>query len=190
MLMISGSPIMAVEGRLVRVCEDNSNLVSFVALGAGEKVCENAVILIAGLTDGFMALAYTESLSRALLAANHSLVMVNLSSSWSQFGFRSLRTDCEDLEKHVDFLKARFGFRRIALLGHSTVMRHGKPEITCHVSAIILKGAVSDREAMMAGPGANQVLEMKKEAEQLKLENNGELILSRRLFGAPITANR
>ena len=188
---------MAVEGRLVRVCEDNSNLVSFVTLGAGEKVCENAVILIAGLTDGFMALAYTESLSRALLAANHSLVMVNLSSSWSQFGFRSLRTDCEDLEKHVDFLKARFGFRRIALLGHSTgaqdalyFMRHGNPEITCHVSAIILQGAVSDREAMMDGPGANQVLEMKKEAEQLKLVNKGELILSRRLFGAPITANR
>ena len=187
----------SVEGRLLRVCKENPNLVAFVALGVDQKPARNALVLIPGLTDGFMALAYTEPLSRALLAIDYSLVMVNLSSSWSQFGFRSLQTDCEEVEKHVTFLKAQFGFDHIALLGHSTgaqdalyLMRHGKPDITCHVNCIILQGAVSDREALDAEFGATEVLQIKEEAEKLKSEGKGELMLSEKLFGAPINANR
>ena len=185
------------EGRLVRVCEDNPNLVSFVTLGAGQEVCKNALVLIVGLADGFLALAYTEPLSRALLAEDYSLVMVNLSSSWSQFGFQSLAADCEELEKHVSFLKTRFGFGKIVLLGHSTgaqdvvyFLRHGKPELTSLVTAIIFQGAISDREAMAIEPYASQLPSMKKEAEKLQLSGKGECLLCDRLLGAPITANR
>jgi pimeloyl-ACP methyl ester carboxylesterase len=187
----------SVDGRLVRVCEENPNLVAFVSLKEGGKACRNAVVLIGGLGDGFMALAYTEPLSRTLLAADYSLVMVNLSSSWSQFGFRSLATDCAELETHVTFLKTRFEFRNIVLLGHSTgaqdalyFMRHGKPDATRLVSAIILQGGISDREAMTTGPSGSQIPRIKEEAEKLELAGKGESILPGRLYGAPITASR
>ena len=65
---------MAVDGRLVRVCDENPNLVAFISLNADQKVCTNALVFVAGLTDGFMSLPYTESLSRALLAVDYSLV--------------------------------------------------------------------------------------------------------------------
>ena len=183
-----------VDGKLVRVCEENPNLVAFVTYGAGREVCKNALVLIAGLTEGFLALAYTEALSRALLGEDYSVVMVNLSSSWSQFGFKSLSTDCRELEKHVSFLKTRFGVGKIVLLGHSTgaqdvvyFLRHGKPATTSLVNAVILHSGVSDREFMAT---EQYVSPMKEEAERLKSDGKGEGLLSNRLFGAPITANR
>ena len=156
-------------------------------------MCGNALVLIAGLGHGFMALAYTEPLSRALLAVDCSLVMVNLSSSWSQFGFRTLASDCEELEKHLTFLRSRFRFKKFVLLGHSTgaqdalyFMRHA----TCLINGIILQAGVSDREAMTLEPFASCVPPMLEEARKLESENKGEKILSDRLNGAPITATR
>ena len=107
---------MAVDGRLVRVCDENPNLVAFISLNADQKVCSNALVFVAGLySRRLMTLPYTESLSRAPLAVDYSLVMVNLSSSWSQFGFRNLACDCEEIQQHdVAFLKE---FQKIALLG-------------------------------------------------------------------------
>ena len=186
-----------VEGCLVRVCNENPNLVCFVSLNEGQKVCGNALVLIGGLTDGFMSLAYTEPLSRALVAVDCSLVMVNLSSSWSQFGFRTLASDCEELEKHLTFLRSRFGFKKFVLLGHSTgaqdalyFMRHAEQAATCLINGIILQGCVSDREAMRLEPFASCVPRMLEEAKRLESENQGERILSERLYGAPITATR
>lgn len=183
----------AVQGSLVRVCEENPNLVCFVSLNEEQKVCRNALVLVCGIGEGFMTLEYTEKLSQALLAVNYSLVMINLSSSWYQFGFRSLASDCEELEKHLTFLKTRFEFEKFALLGHSTgaqdalyFMRHAKPDVTCLVNGIILQGGVSDREAMTLEPFASLVPPMLDEAKK----NKGDAILSDRLLGAPITAYR
>ena len=188
---------MSVEGTLVRVCDDNPNLVAFVAFGEDRQVCRNAVVLIAGLTEGFMALAYTEALSRALLPADYSLVMVNFSSSWSQFGFRSLAQDCGELEKHVSFLKTRFHFDKVVLLGHSTgaqdtlyLMRHGKSSVTCLVSGIVLQSGVSDRDGLAMEAFASQVSRMKNEARELMSAGKEDAILSEGHFGAPITAKR
>ena len=188
---------MAVDGRLVRVCAENPNLVAFISLNTDQKVCSNALVLVAGLTDGFMTLPYTESLSRALLAVDYSLVMVNLSSSWSQFGFGSLACDCEEIQKHVAFLKERFEFQNIALLGHSTgsqdalyFLRYGKPVVTSLVSGIILQGGVSDRDGMKLEPFASQISQMIAEAKKLESEKKEESILSTRFIGAPITAYR
>lgn len=189
---------MSVEGQLLRVCDESPNLVAFVAKKAGQKVCSNALVLIPGLTDGFMALAYTESLSRALLAADYSLVLVNLSSSWYQFGFKSLASDSVELEKHLTFLKKRFGFDKIALLGHSTgaqnalyFLRHGKPEAASLMNGVILQGGVSDRDILLKMEEfASQIPPMMKEAKRLESEKRGESVLSERLIGAPITANR
>lgn len=188
---------MAVEGQILRVCPENSNLVAFVAHTTGQKVCSNALILIGGLTDGFMGLAFTESLSRALLDADYSLVMVNLSSSWYQFGFSSLSRDAEELAKHITFLKTRFGFAKIALLGHSTgaqdvlyFLRHGRTEVTSLVTGVILQGGVSDREDLGMELYASQVPGMIEEAKRLEADGKGDCILSEKLIGAPITANR
>ena len=188
---------MSAVGKLVRVSEENPNLVAFVTLDAGQKACKNALVLIAGLEEGFLGLAYTESLSRALLAEDYSLVMVNLSSSWGQFGFKSLATDCEDLERHVSFLKTRFAFGRIVLLGHSTgaqdvlyFIRHGNPETTSLVGAIILQSGISDREALTIEHFSGQIPQMREEAEKLQSAGKGESILSDRFIGVPITANR
>ena len=185
------------EGQLARVCDENPNLVAFVSMKAGQKVCGNALVLIAGLTDGFMSLPYTESLSRGLLAVDYSLVMVNLSSSWSQFGFRSLARDSEELKKHVAFLKERYDFHKITLLGHSTgaqdalyFLRYGKPEVTSFVSGVILQGGVSDRDGMTMEPFASQIPPMITEAKKLESEKKGESVLSTRFLGAPITAYR
>lgn len=184
----------AIEGCLVRVCNENPNLVCFVSQPEGQKVCSNALILIAGLTEGFMSLAYTEPLSRALVAVDYSLVMVNLSSSWSQFGFKTLASDCEELEKHLAVLRSRFEFKKFVLLGHSTgsqdaiyFMRHARPAATSLINGIILQGGVSDRDAMGMVPFSSKMME---EAKGLESENRGEAILSERLHGAPITATR
>ena len=192
---------MSLEGQLLRVCDENPNLVAFISHGTDRKVCSNALVLIVGpgLTDGFLALAYTEPLSRALLAIDYSLVLVNLSSSWNQYGFRSLASDSRELEQLVPFLKTRYGFRKIALLGHSTgaqdalyFLRYGKPETTSLVNGVILQGGVSDRDAALKmEPVATQVSPMIEEAKTLVSEGKGEIILSERIYGvAPITANR
>lgn len=172
---------MAVEGQLLRVCPENSNLVAFVAYTTGQKVCSNALILISGLTDGFLGLSFTESLSRALLAVDYSLVMVNLSSSWYQFGFGSVPRDAEELAKHVTFLKARFGFAKISLLGHSTgaqdvlyFLRHGTTEVTSLINGVILQAGVSDREDLLGMERyASQMPRMIEEAKKLEADKKG-----------------
>lgn len=188
---------MSVEGRLVRVSQDNPNLVCFVAARESQQLCSNALVLIGGLGDGFMGLAYSEALSRALFSADYSLVMVNLSSSWFQFGFHTLADDCDELEIHVNFLKKRFNFNRIVLLGHSTgaqdalyFMRHGKPNVTDLVNGVILQGGVSDRDGMTIEPYAGRIARMKDEAENLKSAGKENAIMSERIFGGHITAKR
>ena len=190
---------MSLEGQLLRVCDENPNLVAFISHGADRKVCGNALVLIVGLTDGFLARAYTEPLSRALFAIDYSLVLVNLSSSWNQYGFRSLASDSRELEQLVPFLKTRFGFRKIALLGHSTgaqdalyFLRYGKPETTSLVNGVILESGVSDREGLLnKEPYASQLPPLIEEAKKLVSDGKGEIIISERVFGdSPITANR
>ena len=99
----------------------------------------------------------------------------------------------------MPFLKTRYGFRNIALLGHSTgaqdalyFLRYGKPETTSLVNGVILQGGVSDRDAALKmEPVATQVSPMIEEAKTLVSEGKGEIILSERIYGvAPITANR
>jgi len=179
-------------GQLVRFCPEHHHLVAFISHSADQRQCSNALVLIVGLGDGFLSLAYTEPLSLALHRAHFSLVLVNLSSSWSQYGFRSLSSDARELGKLVAFLKT-LGFGKIVLLGHSTgaqdvlyFLRYSESEVTGLVNGIILQGAVSDREGLCG----EEIGPMIDEAKELLAEGKGDAILSRRLGNVPITAYR
>ena len=173
--------------------EEDKNLVGFVSLNENRMVCSNALILVVGLTDGFMSLNYTEHLSSELIKINYSLVQVNLSSSFLQFGFNSLKSDCAELTKLVKKIKQLYRFQRVAMLGHSTgaqdalyFARHG--EAADSLDAIIFQGAVSDRDYLPAME--EETPQMLKEAKKLKEEGKEDALLTEKLFGAPITAYR
>ncbi len=173
--------------------DDDRHLVGFVSSKAGVGgVCRNAMVLIPGLTDGFMVMAYTEHLSSELLKRDYSLVQVNLGSSFMQFGISSLKKDSEELAKLLLVLKEKFKFEKIILLGHSTgaqdslyFLRYS--DEASLVNGIVLQAAVSDRECMGTYEQTPRCLE---EARRLEKEGKLSAILSETVDGAPITAER
>ena len=181
-----------VEGVMFRFSATKTNLVAFVTLNKDRSVCKNALILIPGLTEGFMSMAYTKRLSEEMLVIDCSLVQINLSSSFNQFGFSSLERDCLELTELLRALKERFAFSRVAILGHSTgaqdtvyYLRYG--ELASTVDAAILQGAVSDRDSLITEHYTPSMLE---EATALKAAGNENRIMSQLYADAPITASR
>lgn len=111
----------AMNGKMFSFSPRDKNLLGFMSLRSrGEQPCRNAVVFIAGMTDGFMALPYLPDLSEAMLPLDYSVVQVNISSSFLQFGIKSLQTDCEDLTELVTALKESYKFEKIIFMGHST----------------------------------------------------------------------
>ena len=183
-----------IAGELLRYGEETS-LVAFITHSADRKRCSNALVLVVGLGDGFLSLNYSAALSKHLRAADYDLVLVNLSSSWGQFGFRSLASDACDLGKLVVFLRT-LDFVKIVLMGHSTgaqdvlyFLRHAGPEKTSVVNGVVLQGAVSDRECLLHLM-AEETTPLIEEAKALAASGKEDAILSRRLLDAPITAYR
>ena len=178
---------------MFRFSDDKSNLVSFVSLTKDDhEVCNNAVVLVPGLTDGVMSMKYTQLLSIELLKIDFSVVQVNLSSSFNQFGFSDLKTDCDELTQLMKFIKEKLNFNKIVFLGHSTgtqdalyFVRHS--EASSLVDAIVLQAAVSDRESIHLEPNAAEMLD---EAKKLKQEGKEDAFLTCKLAGAPITVSR
>ncbi|XP_011406884.1 PREDICTED: uncharacterized protein LOC105314416 [Amphimedon queenslandica] len=176
----------------------NGQLLSFVSVlpssnaTAAPNVCNNAVVLIPGLTDGMMSMCYTKSLNAALLSIDYSLVQLNLSSSFYQFGFQDLEQDKSDIQDILNFLKREYKFDKIILCGHSTgcqdilyLLRYG--EVSRLIDGVILQGGVSDRDDILStedGPA------MIAEAEKLKSENKAEYFVTYKHCDAPITASR
>lgn len=177
----------------------NGQLLSFVsvlpsssATATAPNVCSNAFVLIPGLTDGMMSMCYTKSLNSALLSINYSLVQLNLSSSFYQFGFQDLEQDKKDIQDIVKFLKSEYKFDKIILCGHSTgcqdilyLLRYG--EVSPLINGVILQGGVSDRDDILNtedGPA------MIAEAEKLKSENKADHFLTYQHCDAPVTASR
>ena len=180
------------EGIMFRFSATKKNLVAFVTLNKDRKACKNALILIPGLTEGFMSMAYTQRLSEEILALDCSLVQVNLSSSFNQFGFSSLERDCVELTELLRTLKERFAFARVAILGHSTgaqdtlyYLRYG--ELASTVDAAILQAAVSDRDSLLT---EHYTADMIEEAMALKAAGKENKILTQFYADAPITASR
>ena len=178
---------------MYRFSPEDKNLLAFIALKEGQ-LCDNAVVLVPGLTDGFMALNYTKYLCDALV--NYSLVQVNLSTSFYQFGFHSLSQDSTEIGQLMQFLVS-LGFKKIVLLGHSTgcqsslyFLRHSPLAHLVH--GVVLQAGISDRDGLYALM-PDRTERMKREAERLVQEGKRHQILSERYEddrGAPITADR
>ena len=180
------------DGRIFHYCQENKNLVAFVSITEEQQVCSNALILMPGMTEGFMSMSYTKELSAELLKLDYSMVQVNLSSSFMQFGISSLKQDCQELTKLLKTLEKVYKFQKIVMLGHSTgtqdvlyYLRYG--ELSEMVSGVILQGAVSDRDYLTTW---EETPRLKQEADKLMAERKPQALLSERLFGAPITAER
>lgn len=172
--------------------KEDKNLVAFVSVGHGHELCRNALVLIPGLGDGFMSMGYSGELARELWDVNYSLVQVQISSSFMQFGFSSIQKDCEELTALVLFLKEQLSFMKIVLLGHSTgaqdsVYFLSHSTMKEHIGGVILQGAVGDRDYMLSDP---TILEMLDEAKKLKGEGKESVFLRNFLYAAPVTAGR
>ncbi len=186
----------SIDGRMFHFSKSDKNLVAFVSLNTNsdQKPCKNAVLLVPGQEDGFMSMAYAPSLSKALLAKGFSLVQAQISSSFMQFGFSSIEKDCEELTLLVSYLKEELAFETIVFIGHSTgaqdaiyFLRHSP--VKKLVSAVILQGAVGDRDIIHSQP---PLLEMLEEARRLREEGKEKTILTNSLdlYNAPLMASR
>ena len=180
-----------VAGRMFNFSESDKNLLAFVSTSQSH-VCTNALVLIPGLTDGFMSMAYSSHLAQTLQRVDYSLVQVQISSSFMQFGFSSIQRDCKELTELVIYLKDKLGFKKIGLLGHSTgaqdclyFLRHSTSRDL--ISAVILQGAVGDRDYMQSDP---ELLKMRDEARDLSNNGKEQTFLRDYLYDAPITAKR
>lgn len=99
------------------VYEERKRLVAFESDPATDA--DACVVLIAGLTDGLMALPWTERLSVRLARHGLSLVQCLFSSSYRSFGISSLQEDAQELRALLKCLHDR-GRQTVFLLGHST----------------------------------------------------------------------
>lgn len=191
--MSSRCGLIIMEGVLSRVSEENRHLLTFVSTSSAHSICSNAFVLIPGLTDGFLSLEHVSvALNLALLQIDYSLVQVNLSSSFDQFGFQSLDEDQRELDTLIQFIKDKYKFNKIVLMGHSTgcqdilyLFKHGHHSAL--VDGIILQAAVSDRDSILATDTTPSML---AEAHQLEREGKVNHFLTKRHCDAPITAKR
>ena len=177
---------------MFRYSEEDKNLIGFVSLTSFRTVCSNSVILVPGLTDGFMSMNYTEYLSKELIAINFSLVQVNLSSSFYQFGISSLQNDSKELTQLVKYIKNEYNFQKIFILGSSTgtqdALWFAKHSEACKlIDGFILHAPISDRDVMAEMDSTQHMLE---EAHKLRSGGNLDALLSEKFEGAPITAYR
>ena len=182
-----------VEGRMFNFSPDKKSLVTFISVSSStHQLCSNALILIPGLTEGFMSMSYTAHLASKLEQEDFSLVQAQLSSSFMQFGFSSVAKDSEELTPLVAFLKDQLKFKRVVILGHSTGAQDAvyfishSPE-RGRVDAVILQGAVSDRDIIEADPAQRAILD---EAKKLRDEGKEEAFLTEYVYDAPVTAKR
>lgn len=117
----------------------------------GPPSARNAIIFAGGLGDGPHTVPYVLPLARHLdaFASDYSIFEIRMRSSFTGFGYSSLRNDAEDIESLVKYLRA-LGREKIVLMGHST----GSQDCMQYalnsehpVDGFILQGSVSDREA-------------------------------------------
>jgi Protein of unknown function (DUF1749) len=70
--------------------------------------------------DGLGSVGYVYGLAGAMATFGWSLVHLQLSSSYSQYGFKMLETDAREIGLVIEYLRKDWRKQRIVLLGHST----------------------------------------------------------------------
>ncbi|TPX30483.1 hypothetical protein SmJEL517_g05964 [Synchytrium microbalum] len=150
----------------------------------------NKTIFIPGLTDGLNALPYLPLLTQQLASIGYSLIQPILPSSYLQYGISSLSNDCKYIDKLIKHVLDTSSVGTLVLIGHSTgcqqilyYMKHG--EYTERISAVVLQGAVSDREFFM-WDNSDQTTKYVHLAKSLNVHD----LLPRDVDIAPMTAGR
>lgn len=120
----------------------------FISFGSSKRDAESCssqrcVIFIAGLSDNLFACDHLKLLQTKLSEQNSTLVQPFLRSSHVGCGVSSLRTDVEDLDALIDFLREKYSFIRFSLIGYSTgcqdavrFLRDGK-NASCVASVVL-----------------------------------------------------
>lgn len=151
-------------------------------------------ILLGGLSDGLLPVPYTQLLADACQEASWSLVQPIISSSYMGFGNGSLQRDCDELQELMRYLITYRNAQEFCLVGHSTgcqdaiyFLEHAAPDLCDKLRLVALQAPVSDREhaSTQDGHSTNLIL-----ARNLVNEGNGQEMMPRSAFWAPITAQR
>jgi hypothetical protein len=174
---------------------------AFESSAANTLHSPNKVILLGGLSDGFMPTPYTASLTLAAAAAccveqsqGWSVVQPVLSSSYTGFGHGSLERDSRELDELLQYLVEHRSCQNVCLVGHSTgcqqtvhYLQHGLATYREMVQVAVLQAPVSDREHDMTEPNYTKYVTL---AQAMIAEGKGQEMMPRDAFWAPITAQR
>lgn len=156
-------------------------------------------ILLGGLSDGLIPTSYTKLLEDKCHSMGYSLVQPILSSSYLGFGHGSLFRDTDELTRLMDYLVEHHTAVTFALVGHSTgcqnsvhFLKNGRKDLVEKVKAVALQAPVSDRESitLLPGEGEQHAPTNIAHARSLLSSGNGEEMMPRGAFWAPITASR
>jgi hypothetical protein len=154
----------------------------------------NKLILLGGLSDGFMPTPYATPLTNACELLGWSVVQPVLSSSYTGFGHGSLERDSEELDELVQYLVQHRSCETVCLVGHSTgcqqtvhYLKHGLTANREKVKVAVMQAPVSDREHAMTEPNYTKYVTL---AKAMIAEGKGQEMMPREAFWAPITAQR
>ncbi|WQF75740.1 Putative fusarinine C esterase SidJ, alpha/Beta hydrolase [Colletotrichum destructivum] len=164
----------------------------------GPSAASNAILFIGGLGDGPHTVLYTQSLARHLKSTGQdwSVFEIRMRSSFSGYGYSSLKNDVEDIAALVRYLRG-IGKKKIVLMGHSTGCQDCA-EYTKHkedpVDGFILQGPVSDRESIADSVDPDWLKKSLEYAEKLIDEGKEWEAMPRdqlpSFFQTPMTAYR
>ena len=159
------------------------------------------LVLVGGLTDGLLAVPYTQTLAKHLDSLQVSTVQPLLSSSHTGWGLSSLDRDAEELHALAQHLAQQLGSRGMVLMGHSTgcqdgvryAERYAQPRAQDGAAApllgVVLQAPVSDREWLATQPDTVGRLQR---AEAMVAAGQGEEVCFRAvdIDGAAMSARR
>jgi Protein of unknown function (DUF1749) len=180
----------------------------------------NKLIVIGGLSDGLLPVPYLSDLYEQIccgrggddndndddvataststaLSSLWSIVQPVISSSYTGFGHGSLSLDCDEIVELLDYLARYRNGQQFALLGHSTgcqdlvyLWKNLSPTniLKSKIKLLVLQAPVSDREGSEVNdPDLPKKLQ---HCQQLVDEGQGNEMVPRNFFWAPITAQR
>ena len=190
------SPYGVFSGTLFQYSSSPS-LIAFESLPPppADKTCKNKCILIGGLSDGPIPTPYTKLLEEECHTLGWSLVQPVLSSSYLGFGHGSLGRDTTEIGKLLHYLVTHHDASQFALVGHSTgcqnsihFLKYGQDEkeLVDRVKVVALQAPVSDRET----EDEDHNSEFIRHAQMLLAQQQGDEMMPRSAFWAPITASR
>lgn len=87
----------------------------------GPSEASNAILFIGGLSDGPHTVLYTKAIAKHLekIGQDWSVFEIRMRSSFSGYGYSSLKNDVEDISALVKYLRG-IGKKKVVLMGHST----------------------------------------------------------------------